>query len=387
MKRHSYILITILLVGFLIGVLWKVPQWQAESQRNKINVEDLQKLEPKDRIQLEKDFAGIENNARTTLAQIIGGIVVLLGLYLTFQNVRVAQENARIAQKNVTVIEEGKITDRFSKAVELLGSEKLEIRLGGIYALERIGRDSQKDHWTVIVVLTAFVRENAKPAPALTRGQIVDRDDTFDDKELEKPREDIQAIMTVIGRRKWVMKEVQRLNLQGVNLTKCDLRNANLEGAILNEANLTQADLWRANLRRVRLKDAFLIKTLLYYADLRDSDLIGAKLDYAVLSNANLNKACLERASFVGAHLTEASLRGAQLFKVDLSNAFLSKADLTGAELYETDLDKTRFLSLDQLLSAKYGKSPKLPSNLIDQLNKWKEMQNKEKENKIQQSD
>jgi uncharacterized protein YjbI with pentapeptide repeats len=387
MKRHYYILIAFLLVSLLVGILWKVPQWQAESQRNKINTEDLQRLEPKDRIQLEKDFAGIENNARTTLAQIIGGIVVLLGLYLTFQNVRVAQENARIAQKNVTVTEEGKITDRFSKAVELLGSEKLEIRLGGIYALERIGRDSQKDHWTVIEVLTAFVRENAKPAPALTRGQIVDREDTFDDKELEKPREDIQAIMTVIGRRKWITKEVQRLNMQGVNLTKCDLRSANLQGVILNEANLTQADLSHANLRRAHLKNAFLIKTRLYYADLRDSDLTGAKLGYAALSNANLNKARLVETSFVGAHLTEASLRGAQLFKVDLSNAFLSKADLTGAELYETDLDKTRFLSLDQLLSAKYGKSTKLPSNLIDQLNKWKEMQNKETENKIQQSD
>jgi hypothetical protein len=33
------------------------------------------------------------------------------------------------------------------------------VRLGGIYALERIARDSESDHWAVMEVLTAFVRE------------------------------------------------------------------------------------------------------------------------------------------------------------------------------------------------------------------------------------
>ncbi len=41
----------------------------------------------------------------------------------------------------------------------------LEVRLGGIYALERIARDSPKDHWTIMEVLTAYVRENSPPNP------------------------------------------------------------------------------------------------------------------------------------------------------------------------------------------------------------------------------
>ncbi|WP_062294251.1 hypothetical protein [Nostoc piscinale] len=35
------------------------------------------------------------------------------------------------------------------------------MRLGAIYTLERIAKDSAKDHWTIMEVLTAFVRENA----------------------------------------------------------------------------------------------------------------------------------------------------------------------------------------------------------------------------------
>jgi hypothetical protein len=37
----------------------------------------------------------------------------------------------------------------------------LEVRLGGIYALERIARDSPTDHWTIIEVLSTYVRENS----------------------------------------------------------------------------------------------------------------------------------------------------------------------------------------------------------------------------------
>src|SRR5262249_13348845 len=125
-------------------VLWKVPERQVRYLRQS----DISRLEPKDRIQFEKDVVAAENSARVTLAQILGGFALLVGLYFTYKNIKVA--------------EEGKLTERFSKAVELLGSEKLDVRLGGIYALERIARDSLKDHWTVMEVLTAFVREQSR---------------------------------------------------------------------------------------------------------------------------------------------------------------------------------------------------------------------------------
>jgi hypothetical protein len=53
------------------------------------------------------------------------------------------------------------VTERYTKAIEQLGSDKLDIRIGGIYALERIARDSARDHPTVIEVLAAFAREHS----------------------------------------------------------------------------------------------------------------------------------------------------------------------------------------------------------------------------------
>src|SRR5262249_19741678 len=146
---------------------------------------------------LQQNLITAENNARVTIAQIIGGLVVLLGLYATFKNVRVA--------------EEGKLTERFSKAVELLGNVNLDVRLGGIYALERIARDSLKDHWTVMEILTAFVREQSIRWYKSSQRWITDEGDGYAYLDPVQPEinisVDVQAALTVIGRRKWVDQE------------------------------------------------------------------------------------------------------------------------------------------------------------------------------------
>jgi hypothetical protein len=53
------------------------------------------------------------------------------------------------------------VTDRYTKAIEQPGSGKLDVRIGGIYALERIVHDSRWDHPTVLEVLAAFIREHS----------------------------------------------------------------------------------------------------------------------------------------------------------------------------------------------------------------------------------
>jgi hypothetical protein len=114
-------------------------------------------LEAKDRLALQRDLLQYETDSQikiwTTIVQAVGGAVVLVGIWFTWRNLRVAQE--------------GQITNRFTQAIDQLGAElkdgkpNLEVRLGGIYALERIARDSPKDHWSIMEVLLTYVRENA----------------------------------------------------------------------------------------------------------------------------------------------------------------------------------------------------------------------------------
>ena len=93
-----------------------------------------------------KEVFKAENDERTSLAQILGGFAVLIGLYFAWKNITETNQNLELTR-------EGQITERFTKAIEQLGAtdekgkpSKLDLRLGGIYALERIVHDSERDH-------------------------------------------------------------------------------------------------------------------------------------------------------------------------------------------------------------------------------------------------
>src|SRR5262249_10539170 len=137
--RTHPLFIGALLLTLLFLLLWEYPQWQVTAVRDRI-----------DRIDL-------ESKSRQTLAQIVGVAVLLVGLYFTAQTPRTSQETLQVNQETLRTTQESQITDRFTKAITQLGDNNLAVRLGGIYALERIAKDSEEDHWTVMEVLTTFV--------------------------------------------------------------------------------------------------------------------------------------------------------------------------------------------------------------------------------------
>jgi uncharacterized protein YjbI with pentapeptide repeats len=120
------------------------------------------------------------------------------------------------------------------------------------------------------------------------------------------------------------------ISLAGVDLSRADLKDANLCGAVLGAANLSRADLSIANLRGVDLSGANLNRADLSGANLSRADLSEANLILADLSEANLTEAGLG-----AANLTRANLSGARLRRANLILANLSGADLSGADLYE----------------------------------------------------
>lgn len=89
-KKPSEKILFILAAAILIiGALWKIPQWQVRAYHGQLDATAISRLDARDLIQLQKDLITAENNARLALAQIIGGLVVLFGLYATFKNIKV----------------------------------------------------------------------------------------------------------------------------------------------------------------------------------------------------------------------------------------------------------------------------------------------------------
>ena len=347
-----------------------------------------------------QDYEGIRN--------LLLGLAALLSVPFFFLRTWINERQTRTQ-------EQGHMTDRIAKAVEALGTEKqvknsitntdrglqtvditvpnLEVRIGAIYALERISQDSARDHWQVMEILTAYLRQNAGgwrngPPPATPLGsksksQNVEAMEYFKWQQQEgRIRIDFQAIIIVLARRSAVRrleekKCSQGLDLRGVhlnnpdfevpnsksdfsysNLSQCAFVSASLQFVNLRSAVLVGSDLRRANLSNAVLAGSSLIRANLSYADLIKADLTGAHLIEAsligadlaggcliraILVEANLSGANLREANLIGARLSNANLSGATLAWTDLARADLSGADLRGANLTSAELCETDF--------------------------------------------
>jgi uncharacterized protein YjbI with pentapeptide repeats len=289
----------------------------------------------------------IENEARKTLAYIMGGILAIIGIYMGFRRIRASENQVRALEQQILVAREGQITERFTRAIEQLGSERMEVRLGGIYALERIANDSDKDYWTIIETLTAYVRENASWRE---QSQDTNSDGCREEAVLEgpalpwqertKPTTDVQAALNVLSRRKYAygQGETQRLDLSRTDLRGAYLKDARLAGIILDGAHLEKAELdgailkggsfWAAHMEGANLQKAFLEGAVLWVAHLEKTNLTEAILEMAELNTAHMEEAVLQRA-----HLEKSDLSGAFLERADLSEAHLEKANLSRAHL------------------------------------------------------
>lgn len=239
-----------------------------------------------------------------------------------------------------------RITESYSKAVEQLASDKLELRLGGIYTLERISRESREDYWIVMQTLTAFIRERARwDAPNATTPSTMAEDPSRTNPLSlhDKPPTDIAAVLAVIVRRseksKGEMKKGHFLDLSATNLRKCDLADAHLEGASLDFANLEAADLVGTRLEGAELSHANLQEAILS-AEILPSLLSTkrGKQHPAHLERANLMGANLEMAYLISVHFEDANLGGASFRNARLENAHLERTNLRNAHFEEADL-------------------------------------------------
>lgn len=328
--------------------IWLIPKYQTKSLNTKKGNENQSEFD------LEKERIKLRDDTRKTMAQIIGGVFFVLGLFVTYNTFELNRE--------------GQVTERFSKAVELIGSKELSVRLGGLYALERIANDSPKDHITVMEILAAYIRENSMkeppetepvPVPKIDEKQIAE---TFQEEPLKDVYDvattDVFAAITIINRRN-IINDKERLkfdftlaNLNGVDIRYADFDEAIFDGTTFQGAVLSMSDFSYAKFQNANLKNA----------DLMASDLISANLTNANLENANLKRVNFQAANLQGANLQGAYLRYADFGNVNLSNCKgltfeqLSEAIINGATSLPSHLERHRAELLELSVKNAEGK-------------------------------
>ena len=277
LNRHSVILTTLALVavvGTVVAAAVVMDNW--EWLRGYKNGQPPTNLE----------------SPNTTIRNIALGWVAFIALVIAIWRGYVANRQAAIGEQQL-------LNERFQRSTEMLGSQVMAVRLGGVYQLQQLAREKPRQyHVPVMQTLCGFVREPPDQSMPL---QETDRDPP-------RLRQDVQAAVDAIQDR----VTQNRLDIEKSAQYTPDLRNASLRGASLHSAQLQGI--------------------LLNYSDLSSS----------MLMSASLNGCLLVGAKLCGANLTAADLRHSWLNEADFSGA-----DLLGTRLYGAFLMITRFSTDD----------------------------------------
>ena len=263
---------------------------------------------------------GRESGSTTlrNLGLVIGGVIAI---GLAIWRSRVADRQAKTAQRQAEIAEGGLRNDRYQKSAEMLGSEVPSVRLGGIYALQRLAEeDPEQYHVQIMRLLCAFVRHPPK-------------------NEYEKAktlREDVHAIMEAIAIRSDVGIKLEE---EMPNLYGADLRYARFRDGCLRRLNFSHANLSGA--------------------DLSGADLSGSWFIKADLSGANLSGADLSNSWFTQADLSEADLSG-----TDLSNAVLKGTNVSGTKFFVDQLSTLGLGETEGLTQVRLNMACADPNNL-----------------------
>ena len=160
------------------------------------------------------------------LGLLIGGVEALI---FALWRVRIADRNARASEGQTDIAQQSLLNDRYQRAVELLASEALPVRLGGLHALQRLAEERADEYYyPVMNLLCALVRS----APRL-EGPI-------DEQGLPRVSVPIQldaqeAIVAIVEMRGRAMttdgKPMFGLNLEGSNLRNAKLDHLDLSSA------------------------------------------------------------------------------------------------------------------------------------------------------------
>jgi hypothetical protein len=179
-----------------------------------------------------------------------------------------AREQLAVTQDQLRLARQAQDNERFTRAVEQLSSDRLELRLGGIYGLERLAKSASDDsnRLTAFDILSTYVRQHA-PRTGKPVVSAKSTDSGLTPPEMPPLAPDVVAAMVVLGRRTTLPDDppldlhseaLPGIQLDGADLAKANLVEANLYAAQLNGANLRNANLANADLGAASLNDVHL---------------------------------------------------------------------------------------------------------------------------------
>src|SRR6266516_4171211 len=231
---------------------------------------------------------------------------------------------------------EKRAEERFQTAVEGLGSEREEAKVGAAITLRTFLRPGYEQfYFQAFDLAVANLRLPRTSQPS-------------EDPITPLPSTSLRQALIIIFKGAFpLVRDMEERNSHSLDIREreeLDATNIQLDNSYLAGADLKRVRIDFASLRSAQLSSASLVNAKISQAKMFNTVLFKADLSQAELIETDFTNALLCGAKLTGAYLRRASLRGAKLYSfdnipgADLSGADLRETDLRGADLRETDL-------------------------------------------------
>ncbi len=263
---------------------------------------------PRDRARLEV--------IRTTIS-IVAGTGGAVALLLAARRQRTTELTLIETKHDAT---ERRTTELYSAAIEQLGSDKAAVRLGGLYALERLAHDHHAHRQTIVEVLCAYLR---MPLIGV-------------DSEVPEEGMELVALRRMQAEERRVRHAAQHILCSHLRPWRDAAGNPTndkfwpdidlyLAGATLRHLNFSGCHVRSAVFSNVHLEGAPIFDGAVFD---ESANFVNASMDHAVLHGATFHGAAVfSQASLADSLFTEVRFAAAARF----DNADLEDADFTGA--------------------------------------------------------
>lgn len=208
------------------------------------------------------EVKNLENELRRTIIQLIGGIFLVLGAYLSWNTYAQTKERDFAQQLN--------------KIISLMGNNKDYVKIGAIYSLKQITENHEDNYDIVLNILTSYLRDYGK----------------WQDTEYSSNVELRQSLLSVIN-------SIRVYNTQRqIDLSHLDLKDLSLQSM---------------NLKNIKFIESYF----------NSSDLKNSNFDNSILSGSSFNNANLESTSFKNCDLRYTTFKRANIRNANFSGADL----------------------------------------------------------------
>lgn len=279
---------------------------------------------------------------------VIGGIGVLLGLYIAHKRAMITEKTVENQSKQLEHAQKSQIDERFKNAVEHLGSDKEAIILGGVVELHQIAQENSKTYGEVVFnILTSFIRSQ-------TDCTIVES------KDIKKAV--IQTICDYLFKNKkgdnypynGYIANLESVNLRSINLDDADLTNANLYDSFLPSCKNTNYE--KANLRSCVFFDG-----TIEICNFTNADLFQTKFLFLNIYNSDFGGDKNFGVSFFYSKLKGINIHGefikSLFYKSIIANLNIKSTDFTSSKFIFCNLLKVDFSDLEKIERCDFIKS------------------------------